>query len=116
MNIVLQIFILASLLIFLLCIVRFLVKKQLNIKYSLVWLASTVGMIVITLFPRLVDIAGDLVGVAAPVNTIFLFGCIFMAMIIFSLTVIISRLSQRLRNLTQEMALLEKRVREGERE
>ncbi len=114
MNIVLQIFLIVGVLIFLAIIVYYLAKKKLNLKYSLTWLAAGVGMLILAIFPQLVDMIGALVGIAAPVNTVFLFGGIFMLLIIFTLTMIVSHMNKRIYRLTQTQAILEKRVRELE--
>ncbi len=114
MNIVLQIFLIVGVLIFLAIIVYYLAKKKLNLKYSHTWLAAGVGMIILAIFPQLVDMIGALVGIAAPVNTVFLFGGIFMLLIIFTLTMIVSHMNKRIYRLTQTQAILEKRVRELE--
>ncbi len=114
MNLVLQIFLIVGVLIFLAIIIYYLAKKKLNLKYSLTWLAAGVGMLILAVFPQLVDVIGALVGIAAPVNTVFLFGGIFMLLIIFTLTMIVSHMNNRIYKLTQTQAILEKRVRELE--
>jgi len=115
MNLVLQIFLIVGVLIFLAIIIYYLAKKKLNLKYSLTWLAAGVGMLILAIFPQLVDDIGSLVGIAAPVNTVFLFGGIFMLLIIFTLTMIVSHMNNRIYRLTQTQAILEKRVRELEK-
>ncbi|GMO57686.1 MAG: DUF2304 domain-containing protein [Termitinemataceae bacterium] len=111
MNSVLQIFLIACLLAFLAIIIRFLTKKRMNLKYSLVWLFADTCMLIVAIFPKLVDIAGAAIGIATPVNTVFLFAGIFMLMIILTLTMIVSHLNNKIYKLTQTLALLEKRVR-----
>lgn len=114
MNIVLQIFLIVCVLIFLAIIIHFLAKNKLNLKYSLTWLAAGIGMLILAIFPDLVTIIGSWVGIAAPVNTVFLFAGMFMLLIIFTLTMIVSHMNKRIYRLTQMQALLEKRVRELE--
>ncbi len=66
------------------CIFYFLKKKALSLKYSLLWI--TTGIIM---------------------------GSIFMMMLILiSLTSIVSKQTERIKNLTQYIAILEKNVRE----
>ncbi len=114
MNLVLQIFLVASVLIFLAIIIYYLAKKKLNLKYSLTWLAAGTGMLILAVFPQIVNTIGSWVGIAAPVNTVFLFGGSFMLLIIFTLTMIVSHMNNRIYKLTQMQAILEKRVRELE--
>lgn len=115
MNKILQIFLITCLTLFLIIIIRFIVKKRLNLKYSLVWLFADIVMLIVTIFPQIVYFIGELIGIAAPVNTIFLFGGIFMILIILTLTFIVSNMNNRIYKMTQSIALLEKRIREMEK-
>lgn len=114
MNLILQIFLIICVLLFLGIIIYYLAKKKLNLKYSLTWLAAGLCMLVLAVFPQLVEMIGSLVGIATPVNTVFLFAGMFMLLIIFTLTMIVSHMNTRIYKLTQMQALLEKRVRELE--
>lgn len=114
MSIVLQIFLIISVLIFLSVIIYYLAKKRLNLKYSLVWLGAGVGLLVLAVFPQLVTAVGELIGIATPVNTVFLFAGMFMLLIIFTLTIIVSHMNNQIYRLVQTQAILEKRVRELE--
>ena len=51
-----------------------------------------------------------MIGVASPINMLFFLGFCFSLVIIFVLTVAISRVSIRMKQLTQELALYEKKV------
>jgi len=114
LNRTLQVFLIMCLLLFLVLILRYVSKKELNLKYSLTWILADISMLVITIFPQIIDIIGGLVGIAAPVNTIFLFSGMFMILILLTLTFIVSRLNNRVYKLTQAIALLEKRLRNCE--
>lgn len=114
MKIILQIFLIICVLIFLAIIVHYLAKKKLNLKYSLAWLGAGLGMLVIAIFPQIAIKISSLVGIETPVNAVFLFAGMFMLLIIFTLTIIVSHMNNRIYSLTQKQALLEKRVRELE--
>jgi len=112
MNAVLQIFLLCCLLIFLGIILRFLSRKQLNLRYTLVWLLADICMIIVTIFPQIVNWAGSLIGIVDAVNTIFLFSGMFMILILLTLTFIVSHLSNKIHSLAQSLALTEKKIRD----
>lgn len=114
MNLTLRIFFIAAIILFLIIILRYLSKKRLNLKYSLVWLATAAGLLILAIFPGLVDKIGNLVGIVSPVNTVFVFALMFIMAIIFTLTMIVSHTTSRIYRLTQTIAILEKRVRELE--
>ena len=114
MNEILQIFLIACLILFLIVIIRFVAKKRLNLKYSLIWLIAVISMLMVTIFPQSVDKISKLVGIAAPVNTIFLFGGMFIILILLTLTFIVSHMNNRIYRIVQTIALLEKRLRDIE--
>lgn len=114
MNIVLQIFLIVCILIFLCVIFYYLKKRKLDLKYSLAWLFAGVGMLILAIFPDLVTFFGNLVGIVSPISTVMVFAGMFMLLIIFTLTAIVSHMTNRIYRLTQKQALLEKRVRELE--
>ena len=66
--------------------------------------------------PRLLIVVSDFLGIYAPVNMIFFLGFCFSLLIIFSLTVALSRMSNSVRTLDQMVALNEKRLQELEQE
>ena len=89
-------------------IVNMVRKKKLNLRYALVWLIVGCVVLLFDLFPQLLDIVTNLLGIGVPVNMLFFLGFAFSLLIIFSLTVSVSRLSDKVKRLTQEIALLEK--------
>ena len=81
-------------------------KKKLDLKYCLVWIFALVGVAVFVAFPPLLDWLSDLLGIGIPVNTLFLVCIAFLTCICISLTIVVSRLSDRLRKLTQNIAIM----------
>ncbi|MBP1546059.1 MAG: DUF2304 domain-containing protein [Oscillospiraceae bacterium] len=114
MNLTLRIFFIAAVILFLAVILRYLSKNRLNLKYSLVWLATSAGLLILAVFPGLVDKIGAAVGIISPVNTVFVFALMFIVVIVFTLTMIVSHTTSRIYRLTQTIAVLEKRIRELE--
>jgi len=82
-------------------------RKKLDIKYCLIWLFSLLGVAVFCAFPGLLDSLSELLGIGVPVNTLFLVCIAFLSCICISLTIVVSRLSFLLRQLTQNIALME---------
>lgn len=94
------------------CIFYFLKKKSLSLKYSLLWITTGIIMGIIALFPQIIYVFVKLIGIQTPVNGLYAI-CIFMMMLILiSLTSIVSKQTERIKNLTQYIAILEKDVRE----
>lgn len=114
MSKTLQIFMLAAVALYFVLLIYFLRRKRINLKYSLLWLFSGIVMLLLAVFPRILDRAAALVGITSPVNALFAVVLFCVMIILMSLTAIVSRLNNQLLQLAQTNALLEKRVRELE--
>ena len=114
MSLTLQISMILAELVYFTMIFCFLKKKMLTIKYSLLWLAFGIVMIVFTAVPTLMWRFMWMFGVESPMNGLFSVLLFFILTIIMSLTAIVSRQSERIRALVQSQALLEERIRELE--
>ena len=116
MNIRIQILIVVITLLAMFYVINKIRNKGIELKYSLVWLALGTGIIIFTCFPKLTTWLAHVLGISQPMNMLFFAGFCFMLPIIFSLSVSVSRLSNNVKRLTQEMALLEEQKRKAEEE
>ncbi|MFC0215193.1 DUF2304 domain-containing protein [Paenibacillus chartarius] len=91
-------------------ILNMIKKYKLELKYTLLWIAIIVVLFFLSLFPNLLKVLSGIVGIEVPSNTLFLFGIISVYLITFTCTVSLSRFSNRVRELTQELALLKDKV------
>lgn len=108
MNIKIQIIIAIGVLIALMVIVNMIREKRLELRYALIWLLVGISILVLDCFPNLISWISKQLGIAEPVNMLFFFGFCFALVIIFSLTMAMSRMSNRIKQLAQEVALLKK--------
>lgn len=88
--------------------IRMLHKQKLELKYCLIWIFALLGVAVFVVFPPLLDTLSSLLGIATPVFTLFLICIAFLTCVCISLTVVVSRLSARVRKLTQNIAITER--------
>lgn len=91
-------------------------SKQLNLKYTLLWIFAGVFMLIFSLFPQLLDIFAKMVGIYQPTNALFAMMVFFGIIIMISLTSIVSKMNDKIKQMAQYIALLEKRLRDLERE
>ena len=112
MNVKLQLFLVVTSMGFTGIIFAMLRKELLELKYTLLWIFAGISMVIISLFPEVFFVLTKLIGIIEPVNGLFFMGIFFSLLITFSLTIALSRQSERARKLAQEIALLEKKVRE----
>ena len=109
MNIKIQIIIGIIVILALGVIINMIRKKRLELRYALAWLIVGVGILVLDCFPQLISYLAKILGIASPINMLFFMGFCFSLTIIFGLTIAVSRMSIRIKNLTQEVALYMKR-------
>lgn len=112
----LQIVAVLTALVFLVILFLMLRKNRLALKYSLLWIFSGVVMLLLALVPGLLDMFSGLLGVYSSVNALFAVLLLCGLLLMISFTVIISKGNREIVRLTQQTALLEKRIRELEAE
>jgi hypothetical protein len=95
-------------------IMYFLKKKSLNLKYTILWIVSGITMLTVVIFPQLIHEVSIMLGIMNPVNAVFALELFFLLVILMSITSIVSKQSEKIKQLIQRLALLEKRVRELE--
>jgi len=88
-------------------IIYMLRSQKLDLKYCLVWIIGLLGIAAICAFPQVLTGLSGLLGIETPVNALFLICIAFLACICISLTIAVSRLSSKLRQLTQNIAIKE---------
>ena len=86
-------------------------KKKLTVRYSIIWLISAGVLMVFAVFPYVVLVLTDLLGMAVPINVVFILVIAFMLLLLLSLSSIVSGFAEKIKRLAQENALLEERVR-----
>ncbi|MCI9313490.1 MAG: DUF2304 domain-containing protein [Lachnospiraceae bacterium] len=95
-------------------ILYFLKQKALNLKYTLLWIVAGLVMGILVIVPELLVFIIHVFGIQDNMNGLFIFAIGFIIMILLSLTSIASRQNRKIRTLTQEMSILDKKVRELE--
>ncbi len=93
-------------------IINMIRKKKFDLRYALSWLFMLVIALVLDIFPNIVFEFARLIGIDIPSNMVFLVGLIFSIILIFSTAVSVSKMSDKIKRLTQELALLQKELDE----
>ena len=110
----LQFFMILGAVALLVIIFAFLKRGLMSVKYSLLWLALAVGLVIFALFPYVVYVLRDLLDIQMPVNLVFFLMFCYVLVVLLSLSIAISELGEKCNRLTQANAILDKRVREKE--
>jgi len=116
MSIILRcVLILVSLLTFIV-IVKRIRNAKVQIEYSLFWIVFAAGLLVLAFFPDIAGWAADVLGIMSPANFIFLFVIFVLLVHQFFNSIKISQMENKLKELTQELAVRELRAKEDEKE
>ena len=88
--------------------------RRLELKYAVIWFLVGILLLIFDLFPGLLPIMSTAWGITLPINMLTFLGLVFVLMIIFSQTIVISNLTRKSKRLTQEVGLLYKKVEDLE--
>ncbi len=100
---------LASLMVFLL-ILYTVIRRMLNIKYSIVWILWSLLSLLMAIFPEIFYSLSDLLSIQIPVNTVFLIMTALLYALTFYVYIMISKHNEEIIKLTYEISVLKKEL------
>ncbi|MCI6498315.1 MAG: DUF2304 domain-containing protein [Lachnospiraceae bacterium] len=80
-------------------------QSKIQIEDSLFWILFAVMVVILGAFPVIADFMAGVIGIYSTVNFIFLFFIFILLIKEFSMTIKISQLENKIKELTQEIAL-----------
>jgi hypothetical protein len=90
-------------------------SRRLRERYALLWLATGVVLLALSLWRGGLNTIAGWVGVETyPPAVLFAIGSLFVLVVLLHYSTVISKLTDQNRVLAQRLALLERRLREGE--
>lgn len=114
MNNILQLILIIGAIIFVGFIIAVTKKKKLSYRYSILWLAFSIAIAIIAIFPQIIISLSKLLHIETPVNALFLI-CIFVIIIIcFFSTIGYSKNKEKITKLVQDNAILKKKLEDLE--
>ncbi len=96
---------------FLLYIVRLIIKGKLREEYSIVWIVCTIILIVFSFWRDGLAVVSELVGVYSPPNLVFIAAIFAVFIYLLHLSVVISKLQSQNKQLAQDVALLKEKMK-----
>ena len=102
-------------LIALILVINFVRTRKLKEEFAILWLFSGVALVLVPLFVDFVDKLSYALGIEYPPAFIFLIALLCITFILLQFSVSISRYSEQIKVLTQELAIMRHRVQELER-
>lgn len=95
-------------------LVQLLRRRWIREKYAGIWIVVAVGIAAFGAFPGLAGRVSELVGVEIPANLVFAIAIVTLLAVCIQLSIGVSQLDERVRTLTEEVAILRLRVETDE--
>lgn len=89
----------------LISVVDLIRRGMLKEQYAILWLASAVVLLVLSMWRGLLDNIASAAGIAYPPSLLFLVAFLFLLLIVLHFSVIISSLSEKNKKLSQDIAI-----------
>jgi hypothetical protein len=86
-------------------------RRRLKEEYALLWLLSGLVILTFSIFPNLLDIISRATGMYY-LTALFVISFLFLLLIVLHFSTVISRLSERNEQLTQELSIMDFRFKE----
>ncbi len=90
-------------LLFILELVR---QRRLREEYSLLWLATAIVLLILSVSRPLLDVLASAMGIFYPPSALFVVAMIFVLFILLHFSTVITRLAQENKDIAQQVALL----------
>lgn len=81
-------------------------RRRLKEEYSLLWIATSLVLLVLSMWYELLLGITDLIGAVLPSSTLFFFGLAFALLMLLHFSVRISQLERTMTTLVQELAIM----------
>ena len=111
MALKLQLFAIAGSAVLFFVIFELLRRRRLIERYALLWLLSSIVLLVLAAWTGLLDLISEALGIAYPPNALFLIAFAFVLLLLLHFSIAISRLSNETKVLAQDLARLDREVR-----
>ncbi|KHF35108.1 hypothetical protein CM49_02695 [Paenibacillus sp. P1XP2] len=104
-SIRLQICLIIGSIICFLVLVNLIKKYRMELRYSMLWILIMVLILFLSIFPNSIHFVSNLMGIELPVNALFFLTIFGLIVIMFSLTLEVSKMNMKIKELSQELGL-----------
>ena len=112
MGLSLQITMLIISLLALVFVVNNIRKEHMDASYAVSWIVFCLFLVLLSIFPSIIDSLANLLNIANPVFALFVFVIAYIFILIFFTNLQNSKHKREIKNLTYEIARLEKEIRD----
>lgn len=110
MPFIARIFIIIIALIFISYVFSKVKKKVFTEKDSFLWMVFSVFIVILSIFPELLNSISIMIGITYPPSLLFTLGILFILGIIFKFEQLLAQLKEKNKELVQSVAILEERI------
>ncbi len=97
-------------------VLRRIRRAQMEIEDAIYWILVSSALVIISIFPQIPDFFSDLLGIQSPANFVFLAVNFIVIVKLFSLSLEVSLLKQKLKSTIQNVAIREKELEDAGKE
>lgn len=115
MSVALRLLLIVSSVLTVVYILRRIHKSQIQIQDSVFWIVFSFVVLLMALFPGVIISLADMLGIVSPINFVFLVFIFFAYIKIFSMTIKIATLENKIKSLAYEIAIQRKNKAEKNR-
>ncbi len=95
-------------------IIELIRRNLLKERYSLIWLAASVAMIIFSVWRSLLHFAARFVGIHYPPSFLFVLAIIFLLVLLLHFSIVVSSLCEKNKRLAQEIGILKAKMKDIE--
>lgn len=96
-------------------VIRKIKKAQIKIEDSIFWILFWIGIVLLSIFPKIISIPVQILKVDSPANLVYLIFIFILLIKVFAMSVKVSQLENKIKELAQRSAINDKINREGNR-
>lgn len=105
-----QIILIITMILNLIITIYYIRKMEMRVKYALIWIFISLFMLTISVFPKIFTAISNFLNIYNDANALFMLAIIFLYVLSFNFSIILSRNSKKIKTLIQHIALLNDRV------
>ena len=95
---------------FILFIITLVIKDKMDEKYSILFLFFGLVILILSIFPKIIEMVARWFGVYYPPALMLLFGFLIMSIYIIHITLVITKQNKMIIKITQELAIFKEKM------
>lgn len=112
MSVALRIILIVGCLVTFIYAMRKIKKSQMKIEDTFFWIFLSIALVIISIFPGIAEYFASLIGIISATNFVFLIIIFLLLAKVFFLSLQISQLDEKVKNLVQKLAIINNETEE----